>query len=72
MTLSDGRDLTLAQSISADGARYANAEDGYKAAIREVFSLAQSEARAAALRRLLQRQLVFTAQRRTDVEKFDV
>lgn len=57
-----------AGGVLVESARYANSEEGYKAAIREVFSLAQSEARAAALRRLLQRPLVFTAKPRADLD----
>ena len=57
-----------AGGVLVESVRYANSEEGYKAAIREVFSLAQSEARAAALRRLLQRPLVFTAKPRADLD----
>lgn len=48
--------------------RYGNSVPEYKNAIRRSFSLAQSEARAAALRRLLQRQLVFVAKARPDLD----
>lgn len=48
--------------------RYGNSVSEYKNAIRRSFSLAQSEARAAALRRLLQRQLVFVAKARPDLD----
>ncbi len=48
--------------------RFQSSVDAYAAAVRQTFGLRQSEARAAALRRLLQRKLVFEPRRRDDVD----
>jgi outer membrane PBP1 activator LpoA protein len=48
--------------------RFQSSVQAYAAAVRQTFGLRQSEARAAALRALLQRQLVFEARRRDDVD----
>jgi outer membrane PBP1 activator LpoA protein len=48
--------------------RFQSSVDAYAAAVRQTFGLRQSEARAAALRRLLQRSLVFEPRRRDDVD----
>jgi len=48
--------------------RFQSSVDAYAAAVRQTFGLRQSEARAAALRRLLQRTLVFEPRRRDDVD----
>ena len=47
---------------------FQNNVGAYAAAVRQTFGLQQSEARAAALRRLLQRALVAEARRRDDVD----
>ena len=47
---------------------FQNNVSAYAAAVRQTFGLQQSEARAAALRRLLQRALVAEARRRDDVD----
>lgn len=51
-----------------NAATYGNSVSAYKAAIRETFSLAQSEARAAHLRRLLSRPVVFFSRPRPDLD----
>lgn len=51
-----------------DEARFVSEVDSYAAAVRQMFGLRQSEARAAALRRLLQRNLIFEARRRPDID----
>lgn len=48
--------------------RFQRSVDAYAAAVRQAFGLRQSEARAAALRTLLQRPLVFEPRRRDDVD----
>lgn len=48
--------------------RYSGSVDSYKRSIRETFSLAQSEARAMRLRRLLNRPLVFVSKPRPDLD----
>ena len=48
--------------------RFQSSVDAYAAAVRQTFGLRQSEARAAALRQLLQRKLVFEPRRRDDVD----
>lgn len=48
--------------------RFQSSVDAYAAAVRQTFGLRQSEARAAALRQLLQRKLVFEPRPRDDVD----
>jgi outer membrane PBP1 activator LpoA protein len=47
---------------------YNNSVSDYKASIRKTFSLAQSEARAAQLRRILNRPIVFVSKPRPDLD----
>ncbi len=54
--------------VLVEDSRYSNSTAAYKAAIKETFSLAQSEARAASLRRTLQRAFVFVAKPRPDLD----
>lgn len=54
---------TLVESV-----RFRSSVESYAAAVRQTFGLEQSEARAAALRRLLKRALVSEARRRDDVD----
>ncbi|HMM75396.1 MAG TPA: penicillin-binding protein activator [Gammaproteobacteria bacterium] len=51
-----------------DSVRFRSSVQSYADAVRQTFGLAQSEARAAALRRLLQRAIVAEARRRDDVD----
>ena len=51
-----------------DDVRYKHSVSSYAAAVRQTFGLQQSEARAAALRRLLNRAIVTEARRRQDVD----
>lgn len=51
-----------------DSVRFTSSVQSYAAAVRQTFGLAQSEARAAALRRLLKRAIVSEARRRDDVD----
>lgn len=51
-----------------DRVRFQSSVKSYAAAVRQTFGLQQSEARAAALRRLLKRALVSEARRRDDVD----
>jgi outer membrane PBP1 activator LpoA protein len=59
---------TASGGVIIEQSRYGNSVPEYKNAIRRSFSLAQSEARAASLRRLLRRQLVFVARARPDLD----
>lgn len=54
---------TLVESV-----RFSSSVQSYAAAVRQTFGLQQSEARAAALRRLLRRSIVAEARRRDDVD----
>ncbi len=54
--------------VVTEESRYTGNATSYKAAIRSTFNLAQSEARAAALQRTLQRPLIFVARARADVD----
>lgn len=51
-----------------DSVRFRSSVQSYAGAVRQTFGLAQSEARAAALRRLLKRSIVSEARRRDDVD----
>ncbi|MSR13096.1 MAG: hypothetical protein EXR86_00710 [Gammaproteobacteria bacterium] len=54
--------------VVVDETRYTNEVSAYKSAVRSTFSLAQSEARAAELRRILHRPLTFVARARADLD----
>ncbi|MEN9726912.1 MAG: hypothetical protein RL434_1278 [Pseudomonadota bacterium] len=54
--------------VVVEDARYTGSAEAYKAAIRKTFSLAQSEARAAFIRRSLNRPVIFEPRARVDVD----
>jgi len=54
--------------VVVEDSRYTGSAEAYKAAIRKTFSLAQSEARAAFIRRTLNRPIIFEARARVDVD----
>ncbi len=54
--------------VLIEDSHYSDSTAAYKTAIKETFSLAQSEARATSLRRTLQRPLVFVAKPRPDLD----
>ena len=54
--------------VLVEQSSYTNSVSAYKAAIKDIFSLAQSEARATFLRRTLQRQIVFVSKPRPDLD----
>jgi outer membrane PBP1 activator LpoA protein len=54
--------------VVVEDSRYTGSAEAYKAAIRKTFSLAQSEARAAFIRRTLNRPIIFEPRARVDVD----
>lgn len=54
--------------VVVEDARYTGSAEAYEAAIRKTFSLAQSEARAAFIRRTLNRPVIFEPRARVDLD----